>query len=205
MTDEQSSAERSKVGRVIEEYDLEGVGQTLERRWTGATAQRWSLRDLADWFNQRVLEAALAANDRLPADEAIESTYRFLTDEAVSPTAHTQTRRDLEQRGIEVDELESAFVSHQAVHTYLTSYRGASLDDTVQTETPGEVEATIDRLQSKTAAVTASKVERQVRAGNIDVGDPEAIVTIDVVCTECGDSFGVGELLDVGGCRCSAP
>ncbi|MFC6771661.1 rod-determining factor RdfA, partial [Halorubrum pallidum] len=57
MTDT-SSRPNSKVARVIEAYDLAGLGAQLERQWTGADGDRTSLRDLADVFNRRVLEAA---------------------------------------------------------------------------------------------------------------------------------------------------
>ncbi|AGN01230.1 hypothetical protein L593_06415 [Salinarchaeum sp. Harcht-Bsk1] len=202
MSDDLPPAERSKVGRLIAENDLSGAGETLERRWTGEAGERASLRDLADWFNQRVLEAVLAEHDRQPAAETTETTYRLLTDDEVGPTAQTQTRRDLERKGIDVDDLEADFVSHQAIHTYLTSYRDASLEDDVRSSSLEDVEEAIDRLQSKTATVTKSNVERQRAAGNVDVGEVDVIVTIDVVCTDCGDSFTFGELIEAGGCSC---
>lgn len=50
---------RSKVARLIDEYEWTGLGATLEARWTADGSERASLRDLADQFNERVLEAAL--------------------------------------------------------------------------------------------------------------------------------------------------
>ena len=38
----------TKVARLIDEYDLSGMGARLEAAWTGASGERTSLRDLAD-------------------------------------------------------------------------------------------------------------------------------------------------------------
>jgi hypothetical protein len=53
----------SKVARLIEEYELEGLGADLEARWTGDDNERMSLRDLATFFNQQLLRQALIAAD----------------------------------------------------------------------------------------------------------------------------------------------
>lgn len=52
-----------KVARVIREYDLEGLGDELEHGWTADGDNRTSLRGLATYFNERVLDAALDAHD----------------------------------------------------------------------------------------------------------------------------------------------
>jgi len=60
MTTEASGTNmNTKVARVIREYDLDGMGANLEAAWTGEAGERTSLRDLADEFNEAVLEAAL--------------------------------------------------------------------------------------------------------------------------------------------------
>lgn len=202
MTDDLPPAQRSKVGRLIAEHGLSGVGETLERRWTAETDDRWSLRDLADWFNRQVLDAVLREHDRQLPEETVETTYRYLADDDVSPAAQTQTRRDLERDGIDVDQLEAEFVSHQAIHTYLTSYRDASVSENALSASPERIEQTINRLQSKTATVTESNVDRLRSAGTVDVGAFDVIVSVDVICTECGDSYSFGELLAAGGCSC---
>lgn len=202
MTDDSPSPERSKVGRLIAEYELSGAGETLERRWTAETDDRWSLRDLADWFNKQLLGAVLDRHGQQSAVETIDATYRFLTDDDVSPTARTQTSRDLERQGIDVDELRNDFVTHQAVHNYLTTYRNASLGDDARSASPDEIEQTINRLQNKTATVTESNVDRQRASGNVDIGAFDVLVTIEIICNECGDSFTFGQLMAAGGCSC---
>ncbi|MFB9808916.1 rod-determining factor RdfA [Haladaptatus pallidirubidus] len=55
MSDNTSRETTSKVERVIREYGLGDMGETLEAYWTGETEEQYSLRDLADFFNQAVL------------------------------------------------------------------------------------------------------------------------------------------------------
>ncbi|PYZ02995.1 hypothetical protein C8039_11790 [Halogeometricum sp. wsp3] len=50
---------RSKVQRLIDEYDLDGEGERLEDLWTANREERLSLRELAEIFNQRLLEREL--------------------------------------------------------------------------------------------------------------------------------------------------
>ncbi|MFC7007207.1 rod-determining factor RdfA [Halalkalicoccus salilacus] len=116
-----------KVGRVIREYGLDGLGTELEIRWTGKGGDQYSLRALADRFNQRVLEAALEDAGVRSLEGDVENRYRLLTDDDVSAGMHQQARRELERAGVDVDALESDFVSHQSIYTYLTDHRGSHI------------------------------------------------------------------------------
>lgn len=60
MTEESdtSRGRRNKVARLIEEYDLAGIGKEMEQLWT-AEEDRRSLRDLAIYFNQSSLRRHL--------------------------------------------------------------------------------------------------------------------------------------------------
>lgn len=77
MTDGEGDSTRgrkSQVARPIEEYYLEGMGEERGHRWTTGD-DRWSLRDLADHFNQAVLKAAMEAEGAQPLDGEVENTY----------------------------------------------------------------------------------------------------------------------------------
>jgi hypothetical protein len=201
MTRRTSSDHASKVKRVINEYDLEGLGDELERRWTATGDDHWSLRKLETWFNSRLLESAIRKCDGRTLGGTLESTYHTLADEDVDPAARTETKRQLQRIGVDVDRLTSDFVSHRAIHTYLTSVRGVSSPDQ-SLVTPEKAQQAINRLQSKTAAVTESNVNRLVSAGELSVGETETIVTVEVFCNDCGSSFRFGELVERGGCNC---
>ncbi|MFD1571655.1 rod-determining factor RdfA [Halorubrum laminariae] len=200
MTDT-SSRPNSKVARVIEAYDLDGLGAALERRWTGADGDRTSLRDLADVFNRRVLAAAMREADHSAVESDVESAYAALTDEETGSADRMRKRRDLEQAGIDVDAVLSDFVTHQAVHTYLTSYREAELPDRSEGRVDRKLE-TLERLQGRTAAVTESTVKSLVEAGELTDHDYELLVDVRAICSDCGADYAVSDLLRSGGCDC---
>ncbi|WP_460562594.1 rod-determining factor RdfA [Halorubrum pallidum] len=203
MTDT-SSRPNSKVARVIEAYDLAGLGAQLERQWTGADGDRTSLRDLADVFNRRVLEAAMRDAGSSAVESDVASAYAALTDEETGSADRMRKRRDLEQAGIDVDAVLDDFVTHQAVHTYLTSYREAELPDRSEGRVDRKLE-TLERLQGRTAAVTESTVESLVEAGELTDHDYELLIDVRAICPDCGSDYAVSDLLRSGGCDCGEP
>jgi hypothetical protein len=198
-----SSRPNSKVARVIEAYDLTGMGDRLERRWTGVDGERTSLRDLADAFNRRVLEAAIESAGQSTVESDVESAYATLTGEETGSADRVRKRRELEQAGVDIDAVLDDFVTHQAVHTYLTSYREAELPDRSADRVERKVE-TLERLQGRTAAVTESTVETLVDAGELTDHDYELLVDVRAICADCGADYAVGDLLRTGGCDCGA-
>ncbi|WP_336000400.1 rod-determining factor RdfA [Halorientalis halophila] len=192
-----------KVGKVIERYDLTGMGERLERRWLGADGESHSLRELAEEFNLAVLRAALEERGERPLDGEVETTYRALADEDTSSGDRTQVRRALERDGIDVEQLERDFVTHQAIHTYLTKGRGVQKKND-GTDRVASIRETIQRLQSRLSAVTETSLTRLRDADVITLGEFEVLVTVDVVCRDCGAHRSIADLLDEQGCDCEA-
>lgn len=189
----------SKVARVIEAYDLSGMGDRLEAAWTGAEGERQSLRDLATTFNRAVLEAAMGET---AVESDVDSAYETLTGDDVSSADRMRKRRALEQAGVDVDDVLEDFVTHQSIHTYLTEYREAELPDRTADRVDRKVE-TLERLQGRTAAVAESTVESLVDAGELAAHDYELLVDVRAVCSDCGSDYAVGTLLREGGCDCA--
>ena len=189
-----------KVGRLIDEYDLHGLGDEMARDWRGDDGDRASLRTLADRFNRALLERALETAERRPLDRELETWYRLLTDAETSQGDRIQARRQLERFGVDVDRLRDDFVSYQAVRTYLTNYRGVSYDDPAVD--PTAVVNSIQKLQTRLERVAASKAERLVNAGIVDAGDLRASVDVHLVCEKCDARFLVAEFVDCSGCEC---
>ena len=193
----------SKVGRVISEYELTGVGDELEQRWLAEEEQQ-SLRELAEWFNQQVLRMAIKDVGEDPLEGEVENTYRLLTDDDVTKGTRTQTRKTLERNGIDVEALEADFVSHQAVHTYLTKYRNVEYPDEEDDEDQiSKIQETIQRLKNRTKAVTESTLERLTRNGHLVLGSFEVSVDVRVTCEDCGTYVRIEQLLERGGCDCT--
>ncbi|UPM42136.1 rod-determining factor RdfA [Halocatena salina] len=194
----------SKVGRVLVEYDLDGLGQTMEARWTGNSEERYSLRELADWLNKHLLEVAMTRAGRQPIDGEVDNVYRLLTGDDVSSGVRTQARNDLKRDGVAIDKLERDFVSHQAVHTYLTKYRGArhsapATDDNDRIES---VTQAIQRLSHRTLRVTEDNLSTLENTDRLKIGDFDVLVDVTVTCQDCGTRYSVVELLERGHCDC---
>lgn len=191
----------SKVGRVIEDYDLNGQGEWLEAAWTGDGVESLSLRELADEFNQFVLEAAMIEAGMDPLQKDVGNTYEILTDQETSSGDRVEVRNRLEWNGIDVDALESDFVTHQAIHTYLRKYRG--VERTESDTDPREREReTIERLQGRTKAVTKNSIERLATQDELDLDSFDVLVDIQVICGECGTQYQIADLLNGAGCDC---
>jgi len=194
----------TKVARLIESYDLEGFGTELEDRWTGSGYERESLRALARRFNIEVLGVQMDRAGLSPLEGEVENTYRLLRSDEVSAGMRVQAERELERAGIDVDSLRRDFVSHQAIHTYLTSDRGAEGPGSRQT--PAErLEKDIDsvqRLASRLGAVTEDTIDRFSDGELLSDEETSVIVDVTVLCEACGEQYDGATYLESGGCGC---
>lgn len=204
LSDSSSSGRgrRNKIQRVVTEYDVEDLADELVRRWTADGDERSSLRDLADFFNRRLLRTALEEAGVRPLGGEVENLYRLLQDAEVTNGARIEAERRLEREGIDVDGLTDDFVSHQAVHTYLTKHRGV----TPPTDDDDGVESTresIERLRTRTTAVVENSLSSLTANDDIDLPEFDVFVDIRVTCRKCGRQHDIQDLLEQDGCDCS--
>jgi hypothetical protein len=192
---------RSKVARLIDEYDLQGLGAELEQQWT-AEEDRKSLRELARDFNWQLLEQALEEANVQYLDGEIKNTYRLLTDDEVSSAESTRVKRRLERDGVDIDALENDFVTYQAIRSYLKDHRGAEY--TPDETDPLEREATnVQKLCGRMVTVTGGKLEQLRASDELTLGEFRTLADIRVVCEDCNTQFNVLDLLNRGGCNCT--
>jgi hypothetical protein len=194
------SRTNSKVARVIEKYDLDGMGEQLEAEWTGEYGQRTSLRDLADEFNRAVLDAAITRSGTKISETDLQSTYQTLTGDDIPSADKMRKERELESMGVDTDAVHSDFVTHQAVHTYLTNYREAELPE--RSDNAEQQAETLERLQGRTAAVTKSAIKKLPPDVENDESAYDVIVDVRAICSNCGTEYTATELLRQGGCDC---
>lgn len=193
----------SKVARLIGEYQLgETYGDRLEALWTADGPERESLRALAERFNERLLEAAMADAGMATIDGEVENLYRLLTSDDVSSGNRTEARSHLQQQGIDIDQLERDFVTYQAIRSYLKEYRGAEYDRGSDTTRIDSVIETIQRLQSRTSSVAEKSLEQLKNTNKLTLGEFRIFVDVDVLCEDCNTQYGIIELLREGGCDC---
>lgn len=198
-----SPGRRSKVVELIDRYDLAGIGGNLEAAWLGEGRERESLRELADKFNRALLVAAVREAEMDVIDGEPANFYRLLTADDVSAGQRVEARNRLERGGVDIDQLESDFVSYQAIRHYLTEVRDASYEreDAEQVESEQD---TIGRLQSRVETVVRDTVDRLRNAGRVAIGEYRVFVTVDILCQECSRRYSVTELLRAGSCDCEA-
>lgn len=196
---------QGKVGRVIDEYSLDGFGAELEARWTGERGEQSSLRALADLFNRRVLEAALEEAGVRSLDGEVENRYRLLTDEEVSAGMREQIRRELDRADVPIEEVQSDFVSHQSIYTYLTEHREAIHPSSVEASPEERRERELDKigaLITRTTVVTEDSLERLAATDALSGGVSEVFVDVQVTCEACGRTMAATAFLEDGGCSC---
>jgi len=196
-----SRGRQSKVERLIEEYDLAPLGDELVESWT-ADEERKSLRELAAYFNRRLVAATLEQAEAGTVDVEPETVYEVLTDDDVTSGRRTELRTRLEQAGVDVESLEQSFVSYQAIRSYVKGVRDAELERPTDAEQIETERNTIQRLISRTQSVAEKKLHHLHNTGRIVLGDIRLTVDVSVYCRDCGTRKSVAELLDQGGCEC---
>jgi hypothetical protein len=202
MGDTVADRPSSKVARLIEEYDLDGVGADLEARWTGDGVERMSLRDLAEFFNKRLLEQTLLDAGMSTLESELDATYEHLTEDEISTGVRTETRSRLERNGVDVDTLESDFVTYQAIRSYLKEWRGAEYEQISDAEKLEKDLETIQRLLTRTHSVTEHRIELLRDTDRIALERFEVLLDAQALCQECGTQYSLAELFERGGCDC---
>lgn len=199
--DSSAPGRESKVARLLREYELESLGDELEHLWT-RDEDRWSLRDLAEYFNRELLRTALRETGTTDLDGEAANYHRLLTDDDVSPGDRVEATRWLERAGVDVERLQGEFVSYQAVRTYLKRYRNAEYERTEGDRVSREAES-VQQFSARTEAIVQDKIDRLQRQGHIAVGKPSVTVQVRVYCSECNSQYSVDQLLERGYCDCS--
>ncbi|EMA05059.1 hypothetical protein SAMN05443574_1158 [Haloarcula vallismortis] len=199
--DSQPGGGTSKVDAVIQKYDLVGMGAELESRWVGDEGEEQSTRDLADYFNQSVLESAIEGTDAPTLSGDIQQVYQSLSeDDADAPIIRSR----LEQSGVDIESVMADFISHQTVYRYLTNDRGAVRPE----QTPGERKKSaidrIQRLRGRTTAVTRQTIESLEKNDAISAGEFNIINELQVLCEDCGRSYDIVAFLEQDGCDCQS-
>jgi hypothetical protein len=189
-----------KVGTLAREYDFSDVNDELVARWTGATGEDESVRSLTDYFNRQLLRTELKHADVTLVEGRVENLYDLLTDDDRLEADRMQARSTLEGKQIDVDTLESQFVSHQTMYRHLRNCLSANKD-----RNKLSVEKERDRIHSvqhRAEAVVDDSVSRLRDGGKLDLGEYEVLINFRVICEDCGSLSDVTDIIEDGGCTC---
>lgn len=188
-----------KLDRTIQKYGLEDMEDKLLERRRGE--ERDSLRDLAQFFNERVLRAALRSAGATPLDGEVSNYYRLLTGDDVTQGMQVQARDKLERMGVDVEELEADFVSYQTINRFFTNHPGYE-DDAKTEPTARERMTRLFKLESRVVSVARPVIEQLRRSDGLTMGTFDVYVTVSVVCNDCNTRRTLRELLRQDGCEC---
>ncbi|WP_018258950.1 rod-determining factor RdfA [Halomicrobium katesii] len=194
---------RSKVERLLDEYGLGSLGDELVASWTADGDDRKSLRQLATEFNVALVDARLESEGVTHFDSDGKAIYEALAnDDAETDRATIETR--LEREGVDVEQLQSDFVTYQAIRSYVKDVRDAEYETPSDEEHIEKQKTTIQRLVSRATSVTEEKLTRLRDTGRISLGDFRLIIDFQVYCRDCETQKTVASLLDEGGCECES-
>lgn len=188
-----------KVGRVLQDYELGGFGEELVARWTGDDA---SLRELQRALNRRVIEHAMRRAGQPPLEGEAERLRSILAEGEVSETQRIEARRRLENQGVDVEQLEGDFVSHQSIYNHFRECLDVEKQDgQTDAERLESARSTVFGLQQRTQLVTEQTVSHLASNDQLTPEGYDVLVDVQAICRSCGRSYAVDELLEAGGCR----
>lgn len=193
-----------KVGRLARQHDLSGCNAELKRRWLGeGPEERQSVRDLATYFNREVFGAIIEESGADVMTAQVAYLYDVLNDDEADEDERAEVRNRLERYEIDVDSLDSEFVSYQSIHNHLTGCLDLSSPVEERTERNPEADKdTLRRLQVRTENVAGDILERHLDDEHVDPESLEVDATVTVRCNECGYKRSVSRLLSDGACYC---
>lgn len=196
-----------KIGKDIDRYGLAGLNEDLQYRRNEEDA---SLRALADHINKRILDAVLSqtgtdlanvAYGAVSADDALEAVYKTLTSDDVPADREARVRKRFEQTGVDIEEIESHWVTHPTVRAHFND----CLDiDTARTTriTAETARNTIEWARTRCSRVVAQTISRLSSAELVAIGDAKVSVMIQITCSKCGSTYRFSTLLKEGTCAC---
>lgn len=198
--DDSTSGPRTKVGRLIHKHTLEGLPAELEQSWLGEGVEQRSLRELAVLFNERLVQAVMTEAGMNPLDGEAANIYDLLAGEDATRGEEVRAERRLDREGVDVEALRESFVSHQAIHTYLTDAR--EVEYAQSSSVPEKKTEVVERLLGRTRSVSEGVVGWLAENDEVEIGDFDVSASVHVTCRNCSSRYSFTELLQRGRCRC---
>jgi hypothetical protein len=197
-----SGSTQPKVERVIDSYGLDGLADDIERRWVGDGTESQSTRELATYFNKRVLAAAIDDSSVALVTEDVGDIYAALTDDTADHDT-TLIESRLRRGGVDISDVRDDFISHQTIYRYLTEIRGAERASPSESERLENGSERIQRLQGRTTAVTEQTIDSLATNDIVSIGSFDVLTDVQVFCQDCGRSYDVTTFLERKHCDCA--
>lgn len=200
MSTRPSGSACCKVGRGIRKYGCSGLNDRLVQEYRDADA---SLRDLERVINEEFTIAALedagSPTDRDPA--ALTAVLRADDDSTRREKARLETQ--LEQAGVDVEELEQDYVSFRTVKTHLNEHLNVDTSRT-ETITVDSAAGIIEWAETRCVSVIERTIERLSNADEATIGEEFTVsISLRITCYDCSTTLTITEFLDGEGCDCA--
>lgn len=169
-----------KVCRVSNDRRLGEIDDRLLELWHRDGAQRMGYRKLARWLNVMMLRQEMDHAGLATLGGEAESKYDRLQGD--NPTVAVEVRENLIANGIDVENLESDFVSYGVVRTHIKDCLGAERDESPSDWEQDSIEIVRDRAREKIAEAVSSLVNKDKLRAN---GDVSVHFSVDLECEEC--------------------
>lgn len=193
-----------KIGHGIQKYGVETLYEEITRR---STEEEHSLRELEAFINREFAESAVvnaqtSSNGTTRVSVSPNEVVRILnSDDDVTLREKARLETQLEQVGIEADELASDFISYRLVKNHLNDCVDVDTSRD-KTSTIDSVRKTVEWARSRCEGVILKNLTALSNANRISAGDIDVTVTPRVTCDDCGASMLVTEFLSKNGCNC---
>jgi hypothetical protein len=188
----QMSGDGCKVCRVLTERDMEQYEGQLVDQWQADTPERKGYRQLAEWLNVTMLRREMDRAGLSTLGEEAQSKYDRLT--ASDQSVAEEVATDLSGAGIDVDGLQSDFVSYGVVRTHLQDCL-----DLEYTAEAGDWEAESIEMARDYATKKVTEAVRSLHnKGDLEGSDIRVDVDVELECESCHAAIPVDRALRRG-------
>lgn len=202
-----SQSKERKIERAMRKYDLEHLEDTLIRYWSGKGEEQYTLRELETWFNIQVTEQVLRQADEDPEGlgPSPEKVYKALSgSDDVSESEQEIAREQMEDLGIDVEELENDYPSYQSIYGWLKEDKEVNSPETRIADNPDQARKRISKLRSRSEKVGEQILELLQKMDEVESPSASVNVQFTVECDKCGRRVPMLEYMEKGGCETCA-
>jgi broad-specificity NMP kinase len=207
---------KNKIDRLIEEYELTGIEESLVRDWTHEDDQRRkSVRELTSWFNQKLVMVILDRHTggMIPSDYTVkEITTRLHARGSNSSKYNDIPDREimdivqwLQNNDVPVENVIDDFVSYGTMYTYLKEIRGAvSPDSQPDQRSPEGRQADVLEGIRTDLAKQPERINSRLRTlrthNQLPETKPDIHISVECNCPACGYAQPIADYIEHQGC-----
>lgn len=206
----------NKIRRLIGHYELVGIEDALITNWTRDDDEhRKSIRELTNWFNQKLLIAVLDeyTGGMIPTDYTVEEiTTRLRARDSDAAKYDDIPEREitdvvqwLQNNDVPVDNVIDDFVSYGTMYTYLKDVQGAvSPESQPNQRSPEERQAVVLKGVRNDLTKQPERINSRLRTlrthYQLPKIKPDIHISVECNCPACGHAQPIADYIRYQGC-----